>query len=305
MADMKAKHAFGNLVDVEKALQAGKINEFDILFLDGETEPKIGWIDAKGEFRLVQNETDFSELEAIIAKKADAEDVESLESQIAMKVDATEVDTKIGEAVTETVDVAKAYTDGKVEAAINEHMVKKYEITDVPEGTLIDYKENEIRIMCPKDSVFTKQTVGTGGDPNCYYCTLKTYVYDDNVVGYKEHLGNQIDAEILTDLKTDKYGRRYQPSWLALAKYDETTDTWSYYGANSTNEKYIGWDYQLDLFDDNGVMIGSDCIRISLSNEDCHYSAKPYYVGSMMAEVDTRIEEKIAEVNSAYEVIEF
>ena len=32
---IKAKHAFGSLSAVESAKQAGKLNEFDILFLDG------------------------------------------------------------------------------------------------------------------------------------------------------------------------------------------------------------------------------------------------------------------------------
>ena len=286
---MKAKHAFGNLADVEKALKDGKINNYDILFLDGNTSPKIGWIDGKGEFRLVENETDFSELEALIAKKADAEEVEA----------------KINEATTETMESAKAYTDGKVEAAISEHMVKKYEFTSVPEGTLVDYRDKEIRVMVPANATFTKQNVGTGGDPSCYYATFKTYVFDDNVVGYIEHLGNQVYEEILTTFSTDKYGRRYQTTWLALAKHDEATDTWTYYGKNSSENKYIGWDYQIDWYDANGVMIASDCVRINLSNENCHSSIEPYYVGKMMTEIGTKIEEKIAEVESACEVIEF
>lgn len=302
---MKAKHAFGNLADVEKALQAGKIDCYDILFLDGDTEPKIGWIDASGIFRLVENEADFSELEAIIATKANAEDVKNLESQMENKADVTEVDAKVGQAVTDSVSEAKAYTDGKVEAAIAEHLTQKYEVVDAPVGTLVKMNENEIRIMCPHDAEYHLQGVGIGGDPNTYYVTFKTYVYDDNVVGYKEHLGKSVDAEILTDLKIDEYGRRYQPTWLGVAKYDETTDTWTYYGANSNESKMIGWDYQLDLFDVNGVMIGSDSVRINLSNENCHYEIKPYYMGSMMAEVETKIEEKIKEVESSYEVIEF
>ena len=93
----RAKHAFGNLSDVQNALDAGKINAFDILFLDGDTEPKIGWIDRNGTFRLVENETDFSELEAIIATKANAADVEALESQIATKVDSETVQSMIEE----------------------------------------------------------------------------------------------------------------------------------------------------------------------------------------------------------------
>ena len=96
----KAKHAFGNLADVQSALDAGKINAYDILFLDGDTEPKVGWIDRNGVFRLVENEADFSELEAMIATKANASDVEALESQIATKADASEVESLQAEVTT-------------------------------------------------------------------------------------------------------------------------------------------------------------------------------------------------------------
>lgn len=290
---MKAKHAFGNLSDVQNALNQGKIDKYDILFLDGDTEPKIGWIDAKGEFRLVQNEADFSELEAIIATKANAEDVETLEAEVATKVSADEVDSKIKAAL------------GEIECAPETYEKVKYEITDAPDGTLVKMNENEIRICCPADAEYSLQNVGAGGDSNTYYVTFKTYVYDDNIVGYIEHLGNQVDEEILTDLKTDEYGRRFQPSWLGVAKYDETAGTWTYYGASSSKEKMIGWDYQIDWYNADGVMIASDSVRINLSNEECHYAIEPYYVNNVRNYVDTQIEEKIAEVEAACEVVEF
>lgn len=335
---MKAKHAFGNLSDVQKALDSGKIDSYDILFLDGDTEPKIGWIDGKGEFRLVNNEADFSELEAIIAKKADAEKVEAMEKEIANKVSAEDVDAKVDTAVTEKVEAAvKAEVDATVETAVEaaveakvESAVKaevdavkeevkaeveaavektaektKYEVANVPTGTLVDYRDSEIRIMCPKDTVFTKQNVGEGGDANNYYFTFKTFAPSDDVVGYIEHLGNQVDKEILTNFSVDENGRRYQPTWLSLAKYDEATGSWNYYGNNSTFNKYVGWNYQIDWYNADNVMIASDSIRINLSNEECHSVIEPYYVGSMKKEIDTIIEEKIAEVESAYEIIEF
>lgn len=48
----KAKHAFGNSSSIEAAKQANKIDAFDILFLDGDTEPKVGWLDKNGETRI-------------------------------------------------------------------------------------------------------------------------------------------------------------------------------------------------------------------------------------------------------------
>ena len=193
----------------------------------------------------------------------------------------------------------------------------KYEITDVPVGTLVDYRDSEIRIMCPVNTEWTKQNVGAGGDANCYYLTFKTYAPSDDIVGYIEHLGNQVDEEILNTFSTDADGRRYQPTWLSLAKYDESTDTWTYYGANSSKEHYIGWDYQIDWYNADGVMVKSDCVRINLSNEECHFVIEPYYIAAVKAEVETLKEsnadvveklatmtEQVTEIEERVEIVE-
>lgn len=199
---------------------------------------------------------------------------------------------------TKDSDGAMSKEDKKVLDAIpSVYVARKYEISDAPKGTLVNYGEDEIRIMCPADTVYAKQSVGVGGDANTYYVTLKTYAPSDDAVGYIEHLGNQVDAEILTDIKTDGYGRRYQPSWLGVAKFDEATSTWAYYGKNSSTDRYIGWDYRIDWYDADGVMIATDSVRINLSNEDCHNNVKPYYVADYATsdEVDA-LKETIAEM---------
>lgn len=307
---LKSKHAFGMLENIDNAVAEGKIDNYDILFVkDALGKPSIGWIDKDGQKVIVDNKADLSGVEAELAKKANAADVVELESQIATKVSTEDLHDKISTAVTDGVATAKSYTDGKVKAAIGEHLAKIFEVTDVPVGTLIKMNESEIRIMCPSNTEWIKQSVGAGGDANCYYVTLKTYVLDDNVTGYIEHLGTQSDAEILTAFSTDEYGRRYQTTWLAVAKYDETAGVWTYYGKNSSVSKYIGWDYQIDWYNADGLMIASDNVRINLSNEQCHSSIEPYYVSGIMAEVDTRIntqiEEKLSEAESFYEIIEF
>ena len=157
------------------------------------------------------------------------------------------------------------------------YVAKKYEITGAPDGALVNYYEKEIRIMCPNDAEYHLQNVGAGGDANSYYVTLNTFA-PNGAVGYIEHLGGQVDAEILKDIKVDNYGRRYQPTWLAVAKRDAETGEWSYYGNKSTASKYIGWDYQIDWYNADGVIINSDNIRINLSNEDCHFTSEPYYM---------------------------
>lgn len=299
----KAKHAFGALERVDENIQSGVIDSYDVLFVkDSKGNPYVGWVSKDGQKEIVDPYAEVAKLEtqvnAELATKADAEEVKA---EIATKVGVEEVDAKI--------KTVKDYTDGKVEsaveAAMSEHLVKRYKVEDVPAGTLVDYFDKEIRVMCPADAVWSKQNVGVGGDANSYYMTFKTYAPSDNAVGYIEHLGDQVDAEILTDLKTDEYGRRYQPTWLALAKHDESTDTWTYHGGKSTKDKYIGWNYQIDWYDADGVMVKSDSIRINLSNEDCHSEIEPYYMGSIRKEFNTTIEEKIAEVEGAIEVIEF
>lgn len=172
----------------------------------------------------------------------------------------------------------------------------KYEITGTPEGTLVNYGDKEIRVMCPADAKFVKQSVGAGGDANMYYMTFRAYAPNNNVVGYIEHLGNQVDEEILTTFSVDEHGRKYQNTWLGLAKFDEATGVWTYYGANSTTNKMIGWDYQIDWYDTNNKMIASDFVRINLTNESCHHYLRPYYgpdsdVTTDIAEMQKTIDE--------------
>lgn len=311
---LRSKHAFGMEENIDSALQEGLIDAFDILFLkDANGNAKIGWIDKDGNKVIVEagevGEDDVVPVEALpesgeegkiyifgedgyfwngtgfvnLCKPTDltelVKDVDALEAEVVNKADAEEVE--------------RSYE--KI----------KYEITSVPVGTLVDYRDREIRVMCPADAIFTKQNVGAGGDANSFYCTFKTYAPNDDVVGYIEHLGDVVDSEILTDLKTDEYGRKYQPTWLALAKYDEATDTWIYHGANSTTDKYIGWDYQIDWYNADGVMIASDCIRINLSNEDCHSSLVDQSTIEAVNTAKTYTDEQIAAILNAYTVVEF
>lgn len=317
MAD-RARHAFGALENIDNALKAGKIDAYDILFVkDANGKPYVGWIDKDGQQVIVDDTAELEALGEELAKKAAASDVEALGEEVATKADAKEVEEKLAEKANaaeveakfeqvaqSAIDDTKAYVDGKVKAAVNEHLAKMYEVADVPVGTLIDYSESEIRVMCPVNAVFTKQNVGEGGDANSNYMTFKTYAPCEEAVGYIEHLNGQSDSEILATFSTDEYGRRYQPTWLALAKYDEATGVWNYYGKNSSVEKFIGWNYQIDWYNADGVMIASDSIRINLSNENCHSSIEPYYVGTMMNEIENKIETKIEEMTSI-KVIEF
>ena len=262
----RARHAFGSEAKISEALAAGTIDAYDILFLD---EKKVGWVTKDGE--VVIAEPDLSELEA----------------KMATKVGSDEVDAKIANALDNL----------------------EYEVSHKPEGTLVDYRDKEVRVMCPVDTKWALQNSGEGADPNAYYIGVKAYAPSDDVVSFKEDL-----AEIISDNEMyyfegnefagiDADGRKYSIVWLPVAKYEN--DAWTYYGASSSRERFIGWYYSVEWYNAEGKIVASDCIRINLSNENCYSSIKPYYVADMMKEVETKIEEKIAESESSYEIIEF
>lgn len=128
----KAKHAFGNSENINAALEAGTINNYDILFLDGATDPKIGWINNAGEVVLVENEqyvvtVDSDVLPATGEKGviyifnnegyiwngtqfvalAKSADLSALEQAIANKVDEATVDQKIEAAVDSSIEIVE------------------------------------------------------------------------------------------------------------------------------------------------------------------------------------------------------
>jgi hypothetical protein len=189
---------------------------------------------------------------------------------------------------------------------IFEHV--KYEIDNTPIGTLIDYRDKEIRVMVPANTEWTKQTVGETGDSNMYYMSFKAYAPDE-AVSFKEGDRGVIIDEMFDfngDFSgTDTFGRKYSVCWFALASYNAASDTWTYFGKNSSAEKYIGWDYCVEWYNADGIVIAYDHVRINLSNEDCHFVNEPYYVSKVMKDVETMVEEKVAEVESAIEVFEF
>lgn len=156
----------------------------------------------------------------------------------------------------------------------------KYEITGLPKGAMVDYRDKEIRVFCPEGTEFVKQNVGANGVPNMYYMTFKAYA-PEGAVSFKEGDRGVIVDEMFdfnaSAAGTDKYGRNYSVCWLALASLDESAGTWSYFGKGSNIAKYIGWTYVVEWYDKDGNMIDTDKIRINLSNAECHLALDPYY----------------------------
>lgn len=309
----KAKHAFGASSSVDAALQAGTIDAYDILFLDGDTAPKVGWIDKNGNKVIVEGEQyvlTVAELPTTDGKEnviyiydneayiwngtqcvavSKSADLSALEQEIATKVDEETVDSKISKAVLEDVD---------------------YEISSKPEGTIVDYRKKEIRVMCPSDTQWTLQTSGEGSNPNYYYIGFKAYAPED-AVSFKEDIATTISDTTMYYFENnefagvDEFGRKYSVVWFPAAIYDPGTETWTYQGAQSTVDKYKGWYYSVEWYDASEKVIASDCIRINLSNEECHNRLEPFYVTDAVKSANAYTDEQIAKVSGAIEIVEF
>ena len=321
-------------VDRNGVPQIVSVPEDDVLLVDALPETgKLGIIYIMGEvaylwtgtqFLVISESTDLTEtkdklaaLEAALEEKV-AEVASKLEESVATigaevdkKADAEQVAEDIEQAKSDAITSANAYTDELEEEVAAKYISKKYEITSIPVGTLVDYREKEIRVMCPVGTQFTKQTVGATGNANMYYMGFKAYA-PEGAVSFKEGDHGVIVDEMFDfsgDFAgTDKYGRNYSIVWLALASYDAASNTWSYFGKNSSAEKYIGWDYVVEWYNADGIVIASDKIRINLSNEECHSLIEPSYIGNITKEMksytDQQIEAKITEV-SEIPVVEF
>ena len=181
---------------------------------------------------------------------------------------------------TKETDGAMSKEDKRILDAIPlVYVAKKYEISHKPEGVLVDYREKEIRVMCPNDTEWTLQNSGENADANVYYIGFKAYAPND-AVSFKEDLAEIISDDTMYYFEDNNFagidaqGRHYSIVWLPVARFDG--NDWTYYGANSSESKYIGWYYTVEWFDKNQIKISSDTIRINLSNEECHTNIKPY-----------------------------
>lgn len=204
----------------------------------------------------------------------------------AMVTDIVKLKELVGEkSVLEQIEESGHISEEKA-TAVFKHV--KYEITNKPVGTIVDYRDKEIRVMCPADTQWVKQNVGATGNSNMHYMGFKAYA-PSGAVSFKEGDKGVIIDEMFDftgDFAgTDAYGRNYSICWFPLASYDEASDTWTYFGKNSSVDKYMGWTYVVEWYDSDGFIISSDCIRINLSNELCHNAIEPFYLKDAMIDV--------------------
>ena len=321
MADNRSRYAFGSSANIQSALASGAIDAYDVLLLDGNTDnPKVGWIDKDGNPVIVKSKEQVIRVSDLPQTDGDPDvvyiwnndayvwdgtkcvplceptDLTELQEELANKVDAEEVDAKINAALDMIDEI-------------------EYEISHKPDGTLVDYRDKEIRIMCPTNTELKIQQSGENADKDKYYIGFKAYAPSNDVVSFKEDLG-----EIITDNNmyyfenndfagVDENGRKYSIVWLPVALYNEANDTWKYYGENSSVNKYIGWYYSVEWYNSNGIVVSSDCIRINLANEECYSSVESFYVNEAKNEAvvnaNKYTDEQIAAFEKMFTIIEF
>ena len=139
---------------------------------------------------------------------------------------------------------------------------QKHVVTSLPEGAIVEYKNNEIRVLCSEDTVFTQQNTGEGGNPNIYYMALTTNA-PEGAVAF-----NEGDRGVIAERNVSLNGKKSKTIWLALASL--SNGVWNYYGKNSTGANLIGWDYIIEWLDAEGKIIETNSIRVNLTNENCH-----------------------------------
>jgi hypothetical protein len=312
---LKSRHAFGSLANIDSALDQGLIDAYDILFLK---EGKIGWIDADGQKVILEDKVGVVSVDAL-PETGDTEMVYIYDSKLYFwngeefrtptlegVISGEEVDVKIDTAITKAVSEVNTYTNEKIETVEK----VKYEITHKPVGTLVNYGEKEIRVMCPADTEWVKQNVGTNGLANRYYITFKAYA-PEGAESFKEDVKTTVEDQTMwyfennSSAGIDMYGRKYSVVWLSVAEYDEVTDTWTYFGAESTKDNYVGKDYSVEWYDKDGIMIASDYVRINYTNEECHSSTEPYYINNAVKTAKVYTDKQIEQIVNAFAVVEF
>lgn len=187
----------------------------------------------------------------------------------------------------------------KLDAIPLDLFTREYEISHKPNGTLVDYRDKEIRILCPKDTEWFAQDK----DPNMYYLGMKAYA-PEGAVSFKEDMAEIIADNTMHDFNgdtagTDEFGRNYSIVWLAAARLVD--GAWQYFGAISTKTKYVGWYYSVEWYDNNGKVISADTIRINLSNEDCYTNINDFLgeENDFAAEIEA-VQEQVDAFEEAY-----
>ena len=141
MAEMKARHAFGMLENVDNALSNGDIDAYDILFVkDANGNPYIGWVDKEGRKVILEDKVQVLRVNELPTSNGDENVVyvynnegyiwDSVNSEcvpMSKSADLTALETQVSDLSTQMENKVDATT---VQNMIKEQVDSAYEIIE-------------------------------------------------------------------------------------------------------------------------------------------------------------------------------
>ena len=135
---LRSRHAFGSSKNISNALESKAINEYDILFLDGDTEPKIGWVDSNGVVRLIEDKVQIIRVDELPSENGDENVVYIYNNEgyvwngtecvtLSKSTDLTVLETQITELTTQLETKVDATA---VQDMIEKHYESAYEVVE-------------------------------------------------------------------------------------------------------------------------------------------------------------------------------
>lgn len=232
-----------------------------------------------------------------LALKSDIENTkQEVINVVVPEVEAVKVTVKeeIVPTITEvksTTEELKAWVENKEflqHIDLTGYETAKYEVLPI-EGMLVSYRDNEVRINTQHVDIdsLPKQNAGDGSSDKYYYATFRAYA-PEGATSVIEGSGDKMDSEH-SELAIDTYGRKYTTIWSAIAS--KNGNTWTKFGDNSTINKYLGFYYNFHWYKDE-VLLGTDKVRVILTNNACHDDLVPDAVAR-------RIDDKTSAINTA------
>lgn len=162
---------------------------------------------------------------------------------------------------------------------------EQYALVSLLPKTRSRIQDNEVRVMFPKDTAWTKQESSTTSekrDPNCYYFGVKIYAPEnDKITKYRMVRGTTFEGneEIHTFNEefsgVDPDGRKYDITWLAAAQYRNESE-WYYYGKDSQpGGNFTGYTLTFEWLDDAENVLESQTTRVNLATEENYNDVTP------------------------------
>lgn len=178
---------------------------------------------------------------------------------------------------TATADAAGAISAEDKQKLDNVPLVFQHVKYEVKDDSITDvvYKDGEIRVLYASSISWASETNHTA--------TFYAYA-PEGAKSYRATIGESKNVPITSGAATvlsftDDLGRKCVQETL------QVVNNGSYVGAASKETDYKGWYFVVDWYSDAAgtKIMYSDTVRVNLSNESCHNTPFPYYLGEYFA----------------------